>query len=63
MVEFEMISKTREDYGSIEHIKLGLPVAPAAMVGDVVVVQGFEQAEEKIDAEIRWQLGKAGPSA
>ena len=44
IAEFEMISKTREEYRSSEHLRLGLPVASAVMVGDVVVVQGSEQA-------------------
>jgi hypothetical protein len=56
-VEIEITSKTREDYRSNDHAKLGLPVAPAIMVGDEVIAQSCDQAEEKIDRAIRRQLG------
>jgi hypothetical protein len=63
VVEIEIISKAREDYRSADYIKLGLPAAPAIMVGNELVVQGCDQAEEKIDTAIRRQLGKPAASA
>ncbi|MCK7513371.1 MAG: hypothetical protein MZV70_61285 [Desulfobacterales bacterium] len=42
-------------------MKLGLPMAPAVMVGDEIIVQGCEAAEEKVEAAIRRQLNLAEP--
>jgi hypothetical protein len=36
-------------------------MAPAVMVGDEIIVQGCEAAEEKVDAAIRRQLNLAEP--
>jgi len=33
-------------------VKLGMPMAPAVMVGDEIIVQGCEAAEEKVEAAI-----------
>jgi len=38
-------------------MELDLPRAPAIMVGEEVVVEGSDIAEEKVVAEIRKQLG------
>jgi hypothetical protein len=42
-------------------MKLGLPMAPAVMVGDEIIVQGCEAAEEKVEAAICRQLNLAEP--
>ena len=42
-------------------MKLGLPMAPAVMVGDEIIVQGCVAAEEKIEAAICRQLNLAVP--
>ena len=42
-------------------MKLGLPMAPAVMVGDEIIVQGCEVAEEKVEAAICRQLNLAEP--
>ena len=56
-IEAEVISKPRVDYHTDEYEALGLPPAPAAMVGDEVVLQGPNISEEKIKAAIRRHLG------
>jgi len=45
----------------MEYMKLGLPMAPAVMVGDEIIVQGCEVAEEKVEAAICRQLNLAEP--
>ncbi len=57
-IEAEVISKPRADYHTAAYEALGLPPAPAAMVGDEVVVQGGPNiSEEKVEAAIRRHLG------
>ena len=58
-VEIETISKPRQEFRDIEYMKLGLPMAPAVMVGDEIIVQGCEAAEEKVEAAICRQLNLA----
>jgi hypothetical protein len=60
-VEIETISKPRQEFRDIEYMQLGLPMAPAVMVGDEIIVQGCEAAEEKVEAAIRRQLNLAEP--
>jgi len=60
-VEIETISKPRQEFRDIEYGKLGMPMAPAVMVGDEIIVQGCEAAEEKVEAAIRRQLNLAEP--
>ena len=60
-VEIETISKPRQEFRDIEYMKLGMPMAPAVMVGDEIIVQGCEAAEEKVEAAIRRQLNLAEP--
>ena len=57
-IETEVISKPKVDYFTDEYEALGLPPAPAAMVGDEVVLQGgADISEEKLEAAIRRHLG------
>ena len=56
-IETEVISKPRVDYHTDEYGALGLPPAPAAMVGEEVVLQGPDISEEKVEAAIRRHLG------
>ena len=60
-VEIETISKPRQEFRDIEYMKLGLPMAPAVMVGDEIIVQGCEAAEEKVEAAICRQMNLAEP--
>ena len=57
-IETEVISKPKVDYFTDEYETLGLPPAPAAMVGDEVVLKGgADISEEKLEAAIRRHLG------
>ena len=58
-ITVEVISKPREEYAGEAYSKLGLPVAPAIMIGKEVLVQGSDITEEKFDCAIRKQLGIA----
>jgi hypothetical protein len=56
-IEVETISKPQAEYKAAESLKLGLPPAPAAMVGEEVVVQGPNLSEDQVEAAIRRHLG------
>ena len=56
-IEIETISKPIADYQTDEYFELDLPTAPAVMVGDEIVVEGADVAEDKLEAVIRRQLG------
>jgi hypothetical protein len=60
-VEIETISKPNREYRTEEYAKLGLPPAPAIMVGDEVIEQGCDVAEEKVEAAICRHLGLPEP--
>ena len=60
-VEIETISKPRQEYRTEEYARSGLPIAPAIMVGDELVVQGCDVAEEKVEAAICRHLGMPEP--
>jgi hypothetical protein len=57
-IETEVISKLKVDYFTDEYEALGLPPAPAAMVGDEVVLRGgADISEAKLEVAIRRHLG------
>jgi len=56
-IEMETISKPIAAYQTDEYFELDLPVAPAVMVGDEIVVEGSDVADEKLEAVIRRHLG------
>jgi hypothetical protein len=57
-IETEVFSQPKVDYFTDEYEALGLPPAPAAMVGDEVVLRGgADISEEKLEAAIRRHLG------
>jgi hypothetical protein len=56
-IEVETISKPHAEYKTAEYLKLGFPPAPAAMVGEEVVVQGPNLSEDQVEAAIRRHLG------
>ena len=60
-VEIETISKPNQEYRTAEYAKLGLPVAPAIMVGDELIVQGCDVDEDKLEAAICHHLGLPEP--
>jgi|WetSurMetagenome_2_1015567.scaffolds.fasta_scaffold939049_1 hypothetical protein len=56
-IEAESRSKPRAEYLTVEYLQLGLPPAPAAIVGEEVVVQGPNLSEDQVEAAIRRHLG------
>jgi hypothetical protein len=49
----EVISKTREAYRCDDYFALDLPLAPAIMVGEEIVVEGKDIDEATVAAAIR----------
>jgi hypothetical protein len=60
-IEMETISKPREEYNTDEYFELDLPVAPAVMVGEEIVVEGSDVSEEKLEETICNHLGLPPP--
>ncbi len=56
-IEIEITSKPREEYNTDEYFDADLPIAPAVMVGDELVVEGGDVSEERLEAIIRRHLG------
>lgn len=56
-IEIEVTSKPIADYQTDDYFELDLPVAPAVMVGEEIVVEGSAVSEEKVEAAIRRHLG------
>jgi hypothetical protein len=56
-IQTEVISKPKAEYQTDEYFELDLPVAPAVMVDDEVVVEGSDVAEDKLENIIRTHLG------
>lgn len=52
-IDINVISKSRDDYQSLAYEELGLPKAPAIMIGSKVFVAGTDIEEEKLLSEIR----------
>ncbi len=60
-IEVEVISKPIADYQTDEYFELDLPTAPAIMVGEEIVVEGADVAEDKLEAVICRHLGLTEP--
>jgi hypothetical protein len=56
-IEIEVTSKPIAEYQTDEYFEFDLPVAPAVMVGDEIVVEGSNISEDKVEAVIRRHLG------
>ena len=56
-VEIEVMSKPKAEYMTDEYFELDLPVAPAVMVGEEIVVEGSDIGQFEIESEICKQLG------
>ena len=52
-IEMETIEKPKDEYMTDEYFELDLPVAPAIMVGDEIVVEGSDISRKKLEAAIR----------
>lgn len=62
-IEIEVTSKPKADYQTDEYFELNLPVAPAVMVGDEILVEGSSIEEEKLEAAICRHIGLPEPVA
>jgi len=60
-IEIETISKPKAEYQTDDYFELELPVAPAVMVGDEILVEGSDIAEPKLEAAICNCLGLPEP--
>lgn len=60
-VEIEVVSKPKEEYHTDTYFELDLPVAPAVMVEDEIVVEGADVSEHQIEVCICHQLGLPEP--
>lgn len=60
-LEVETVSKPNQEYRTEDYAKLGLPVAPAVMVGDELVAQGCDVDEANLEAAICRHLGLQEP--
>ena len=61
--EAEVISQPIADYQTDEYFELDLPTAPAIMVGEEIVVEGADVAEDKLEAVICRHLGLPEPDS
>ncbi len=55
-IEIETIEKPNDEYMTDEYFELDLPVAPAVMVGDEIVVEGTDISKKKLVAAIQASL-------
>ena len=60
-IEIEIISKPREEYNTDAYFDLDLPVAPAVMIGEEILVEGSDVSDEKLEAVICKHLGLPPP--
>ena len=60
-IETETIEKPKDEYMTDEYFELDLPVAPAVMVGDEILVEGADVSEDKFEETICRHLGFAAP--
>ena len=60
-LEIETISKPNAEYLTDEYFELDLPVAPAVMVGEEIVVEGTDVSEEELEKVICRHLGLPPP--
>jgi hypothetical protein len=60
-VEIDTISKPIAEFNTDEYFELDLPVAPAVMVGEEIVVEGSDVSDEKLENVICKHLGLSPP--
>ncbi len=56
-LEVEWISKPPAAYQTDEYFELDLPVAPAIMVEEEIIIEGSDVPEAALEAAIRRRLG------
>ena len=55
-VDIDITSKPKAEYQTDAYFELDLPVAPAVMVGDEIVVEGADVSEHEVEVCICRQL-------
>ncbi len=60
-VAIEITAKPKAAYETDEYFELDLPVAPAIMVGNKIVVEGSDVTEHELEVCICRQLGLPEP--
>ena len=60
-IEIEVTSKPVAEYQTDEYFELELPVAPAIMVGEEIVVEGSNLSQHELEVCICRNLGLPGP--
>jgi hypothetical protein len=60
-IGIESVSKPKAEYQTDEYFELDLPVAPAVMVGEEIVVEGSDVEEDKLETVICRHLGLPAP--
>lgn len=60
-IEIEITSKPRAEYSTDEYFALDLPMAPAVMVGEEIIVEGKDVDDHTLEAAICRHLGLPPP--
>jgi hypothetical protein len=60
-VDIDITSKPQAEYQTDEYFELDLPVAPAVMVSDEIVVEGADVSENEVESCICRHLGLPEP--
>ena len=55
-IAIETIEKPKEEFMTDEYFELDLPVAPAVMVGDEIIVEGSDIRKRKLEQAINRHL-------
>lgn len=62
-IEIEVIEKPKADYLNDDYFALDLPVAPAIMVGDEIIVEGGDISQDKVETAICRFFGLPEPAS
>lgn len=60
-IEFDVFSQPIANYQTDEYFERDLPLAPAVMVGEEIVVEGSDISEDKLEAAICRHLSLPEP--
>lgn len=60
-INIETVSKPNADYLTDEYFELDLPVAPAVMLGEEILVEGSDISQNALESAICRQLGLPDP--
>jgi hypothetical protein len=60
-IDIDVMERPKEEYATDDYFELDLPVAPAVMVGDEIVVEGSDVSEEELEKVLCRHLGFPEP--